>query len=97
MLQKVMEKIQSVNLKIVAFVLGIVIGLIIGNYDPPPNQYNYEEVIVKPGDTLWNLIKTRSGNEYHIQELIHATNIANGIKGNITPGQHIKIAVSIKK
>lgn len=91
-----MEKLQSNDLKIAAFILGIGIGLIIGAYQPPQNEYCYEEIIVQPGDTLWDLTKKRSGNEIAIQELIHATNERNGIKGNLVPGQRIQLAVSIK-
>ena len=97
MLQKLLEKLYSIDLKVVAFVLGICVGIAIGIYQPPPNEYNYEEIVVQPGDTLWDLTRSRIGNEINIQELIHATNEKNGIKGNLVPGQRVQLAVSIKK
>lgn len=97
MLEKIIEKINSINLKVVAFVFGVAIGFAIGSYQPPPHEYNYEEIIIEAGDTLWDLTRKRSSNDIHIQELIHATNTANGIKGDIVPGQRVKLAVSIKK
>ena len=97
MLEKIIKKINSINLKVVAFVLGVAIGFAIGVYQPPPHEYNYEEIIIEPGDTLWDLTRKKSSNDIHIQELINATNTANGIKGDLVPGQHIKLAISVKE
>lgn len=96
MMEKLIQKFNSLNLKVVAFSLGVCVGIVIGIYQPPPHEYNYEEIIIEPGDTLWDLTRKKSGNEVNIQELIHATNVENGINGNLTPGQHIRLAISIK-
>ena len=97
MMEKIIQKLNSVNLKVAAFAIGICVGIAIGVYQPPAHEYNYEEIVVQPGDTLWDLTRSRSGTEINIQELIHATNEKNGIKGNLVPGQRIQLAVSIKK
>ena len=77
------------------FVIGFIGGLFLGSYTPE-KTYNYKEIVVNPGDTLWDLTIQNSNGNYNIQELVYRTSKENGIKsGNLFPGQKIKLCVGV--
>ena len=80
---------------LIAFFIGMLIGLFLGFYEPE-KEYIYEEIIVNPNDTLWELTVNKSDNQYNTQELISKTLEVNGIDSNLHPGQKINLAIGVK-
>ena len=85
------------KLLVIVFIISFIGGLFLGFY-APEKSYTYENVTVKPGDTLWDLTVSRAGNTYNIQELMHCTYKENKLSSsNLVPGQKIRLCIGVEK
>ena len=57
-----------------------------------PIEYYDTIVVVKEGDTLWEIAKNAVGEKVDVREIIHDIITENGLgNGNIQPGMHLKV------
>ena len=57
-----------------------------------PIEYYDTIVVVKEGDTLWEIAKNAVGEKVDVREIIHDIITENGLEnGNIQPGMHLKV------
>ena len=57
-----------------------------------PIEYYDTTVVVKEGDTLWEIAKNAVGEKVDVREIIHDIITENGLEnGNIQPGMHLKV------
>lgn len=57
-----------------------------------PIEYYDTTVVVKEGDTLWDIAKNAVGEKVDVREIIHDIITENGLEnGNIQPGMHLKV------
>jgi LysM repeat protein len=52
---------------------------------------HYATVTVRPGDTLWAIAAAHSRPNSDLQEVVDRITDANHLRGEIQPGQHLRI------
>lgn len=92
------RKINYIKLLRTLFIIGIIIySIIIGIKDSPKpvsTQYDGEFISyhVSKGETLWSIAEDQNYDNKDIREIVHAIrNDNNGIDGNLSIGQEIKL------
>ena len=84
-------------MKHIMIMLGICFAMVIGYQQTTPamESQSVQEVTVKYGDTLWDIVSRSTGSNMDVREVVHAVKEINNISdsGTLTPGTKIKVPV----
>ncbi len=85
----------TISVMIFILLATAVISLLFGNNEVNSASYmQYDTVVVKPGDTLWNIASSHNTNGTDIRELIYEISSINELSGEfIVPGQTLMIPI----
>lgn len=75
--------------------LTLIITLFIKSSATGNLQTEFKQVVVKRGDTLWDIARVNKGNESNMEEVMYAIRQINNLKNSdLHPGQTLKVSLN---